>query len=631
MIKYYLIGAACFFLHVGHAQKPVYTAASIPIELKKNANAVIRDERQEFEVRSADKASFKSHKIVTILSEAGKEELFFYKFSDKFQSLEDVELELYDRNGVSLHKYSKLNLTRQATGEGLVPEGKVYYLNITAPEYPVTLRIDYEIRFNGILNYPDYTLQYPEQGVENSVYIARIPSDLDLRYKAKNTSILPLIESDGKYRQYTWTVKNLEALVNEEDCVSRESRYPCILLAPNKFELDGYAGDMSSWQKFGEWYATLARNSMNLSEDRKLFFREMVNDALNDREKIKKIYSYLQHNCRYVSIQLGIGGFKPFEAEFVDKKKYGDCKALSNYTQACLNAVGIKSYQALINAEYNKEPVDPGFPHNSFNHVILCVPMAKDSVWLECTSTSSEFGVLGSFTENRNALLITEDGGRLVATPRSRAVDNQFSSNAVITLMDDASGTVKIVLNGTGSYKQDFLHYIGEQVKDEQKVYIVNGLGFQQPDQFDIEYDKNVHQNTVQLNLRLEKVPDFSAGSKMFLNPRIYKLWSHALPRAENRTQDFYFMHPLIKTDTTVYRLPDGYVVEALPQARELKFEYGTYTTSCRYNDKQRTITNTAQLVLNEYKIPVAKFTATKKFFDDVMSEYSEKIVIKRL
>ena len=69
--------------------------------------------------------------------------------------------------------------------------------------------------------------------------------------------------------------------------------------------------------------------------------------------------------------------------------------------KAALKAVGIKSYIALINAKYNSEPVDPSFPENGFDHVILCIPQPKDSIWLECTSNTTDFGVLGSFTENR--------------------------------------------------------------------------------------------------------------------------------------------------------------------------------------------------------------------------------------
>ncbi len=631
MRKCYCTIAALCTLYAVHAQPERYDASTVPEYLKKNAYSVIREEQISLDVRSTDKAYYKVHRVITILNEAGEDELIFAQFADQFFSLEDAAISVFDARGKHLHKYSKSGLSQVAFGEGLVPEGKMYYIKIPVPAFPATISIDYEIKFNGILNYPDYKVQLPEQAVEHSVFSARVPADIDLRYKQKNCSIEPVTGIDGKYKTYTWEVKNLPALEYEEGSVSRESRYPRILLAPNKFELDGNAGDMSTWQQFGQWYGALAKNANHLSEERKQFFQAMVKDAAGDKEKIRFIYNYLQKNFRYVSIQLGIGGYKPFEADFVDNKKYGDCKALSNYTQACLNAVGIKSYQALINAEYNKEPVDPDFPRNSFNHVIICVPMEKDSVWLECTSATTDFGVLGNFTENRNALLITEDGGKLVATPKSKASENTFTSNSVINLNEDGSGTANIILNTTGEYRQEFLHSLADRVKDEQKKFLVNDLGFLQPDKFEILFDRNNKPTATTVNMEIEKIPDFTAGTKLFLNPRIYKLWSYALPKAEHRTQDFYFQHPFIKTDTTTYKLPVGYGMETLPKSKEIKFEFGSFSATYFFNEEQKTIITTAKLVLNEYKIPVEKFPATKKFFTEVLAEYTEKIVIKHL
>jgi len=630
-MKIYCTLAFVFIMVTLFAQPGSYDVASITEAMKKNAYSVKREERIEFEVKAMDKASYKVHKVVTVLNEAGKDELFFYEFSDKFQSLEEATIQIFDAKGKSIRKYSKSDLTKQATGEGLVPDGKVYYINTPVPGYPVTIQMDYEIKYNGILDYPDFKVQLPEQSVKHSVFTAKVPSELDLRFKPENTPLNAVRSADTKYKVYTWTVINLPALEYEAGSVSSESRYPQILISPNKFELDGYEGDMSSWQNFGKWYGSLAKDALNLTAERKLFFLDMVKGIDDSKEKIKTIYTYLQNNFRYVSIQLGIGGFKPFDANFVDKKKYGDCKALSNYMQACLNAVGLKSYQALINASYNKAPVDPDFPHNSFNHVILCVPANKDSVWLECTSTTNDFGVLGNFTENKNALLITEDGGKLVATPKSKAWENRFGSNSLITLKEDGSGLVTVQLTSSGEYRQDFLNYIFDQKKDDQKKYLINSIGFLQPDDFELNYDKTNRLAPVKLQLAIEKIPEFTAGNKQFLNPRIYKIWSSGLPKAENRTQDFYFQHPFIKTDTTIYKLPDGFGLETLPKSKTINFEFGNFISTYKFNEGQKSIVTTCRLELTEYKIPAAKFLAAKKFFNEVLAEYTEKIVIKKL
>lgn len=613
------------------AQNKIYDASSIPAELKKNAHSVIREEKLSFDVKSVNRATYKVHKVVTVLNENGKDELDFHEFTDKFISLESVSLQLFDSKGSIIKKYKRSDLSVQTAGEGLVPDGKVYFLQLPSPQYPVTIQIDYELDFDGLLNYPRYQVQLPEQSIEISEYTATVPADLDLRFKGKNTNILPVTVSDEKIKTYTWAVKNLPALEHEAGSLSYGSRYPHILLSPNKFELDSYSGDMTSWQNFGNWYKSLAKDANNLTAERKQFFQSLTNAGKNEQEKIRILYNYLQSNCRYVLISLGIGGFKPFEADFVDKKKYGDCKALSNYMQACLDAIGIKSYQALINSDYNKEPVDPAFPYNGFNHVIVCVPLPKDTVWLECTSNTTECGTLGNFTENKYALLITEDGGKLVPTPTSKASDNLFSSTATIELGADGSGLVNVSITATGEYKQDLVHYISNQKKDDQKRFLVNYLGYNQPDEFEINYDQVNKNAATKMEMLISKIPEFSAGKKVFLNPRLYKIWGSELPKTENRTQDFYFEHPFIKTDTTTYKLPEGFTIETLPKAKNIVFEYGSFNSSYKFIEDSRSIISISRLQLNQYKIPVAKFVITKNFFNEVLGEYTEKIVIKKL
>ncbi|MEI7736078.1 MAG: transglutaminase-like domain-containing protein [Ferruginibacter sp.] len=631
MIKLFFSIGSLVFISSVFSQPGLYDVASIPEALKTNANSVLRDERIEFEVKAVDKAVFKFHQAVTVLNEAGRNELVFNETSDEFQSLGDVAIQLFDSKGKSIRKYSRSDLIKQAYGSGLVPDGKIYYLSIPAPEYPVTILTDYEIKFNSLWSYPKYDIQKADQSVINSVFTVKVLSELDLRYKAKNTSITPQISSDSKYKIYTWSAGNLEAIKTEKGIGNGDGLFPKILISPNKVEYDNYPGDISTWKGLGIWYNNLVKKDNTLSPAYSEEIKKLTAGAATSIEKARIIYDYLQKNFRYVSIQLGIGGFKPFSADFVHKNKYGDCKALSNYMQACLNAVDIKAYSAWIRGSSFPNIVDADFPSDPFNHQILCVPSIADTLWLECTSNIADFGVLGSFTENRSALLLTEDGGVLINTPKSKASGNFFSSTSTITLQPEGSGTASVQLHTTGEYKEDMLNYVFDHKKDDQKEFLIESLGFLQPDAFELTYNKSSAQAETNIKLDIEKIPEFTAGSKMFLNPRIYKLWTYALPKAENRTQDFYFANPFIKTDTSIYKLPEGFVLETLPKSKDLKFEFGSFKSTYQYDAANKSIITTARLQLDVIKIPAANFLAAKNFFNDVLTEYTEKIVIKKL
>jgi transglutaminase-like putative cysteine protease len=614
----------------GFSQVNVLDASTISKSLKENAHSVKREEKINFEVYDIDAAKLTVHEVYTVLDAEGEDVLHFFEYSTAFRKLEDAEIKVYDAQGKFINKYKLKEMRAESMGEGLVEDGKVYYFRVAAPAYPVTVQYDYEVKYKGTLNYPAYNIEAMEQSVESSVYTASVPPTLDLRFKAQNTNITPSINAVGKSKFYRWEAKNLAAIADEEGTAADYSLYPQIWLAPNKFSMDGNDGDLTSWKSFGNWYYNLCKGVVNLSDDTKNSLREMVKNAANDRDKMKIIYKYLQANFRYVSIQLGIGGYKPFDAAFVNQKKYGDCKALSNYMKACLDAIGINSYYAIINCEYNSPPVDPSFPQNQFNHVILCVPSQKDTTWLECTSKTTDFGSLGSFTENRNALLVTPEGGVLVATPRSKAGENTFSSLTTVKLNEDASGESESDIKTSGEFKQELIGYLVNEKKDDQKKYLVNDLGFIQPDDFEFTRDAKIDSSETAFKLLLDKVPEFTAGSKMFLNPRIYKIWDMKLPPDEKRTHDFYFEFPFLKTDTTVYQLPENYTVENLPKARDNKFEYGFFKTNYTYDETANTVTSVAVLSLSQNVIPADKYVLTHKFFSNVTEEYTEKIVIKR-
>ncbi len=627
MNKYFpLITFLCI---IGSLQAQISPFALLPIPdtVKKDADIVKRLEEINFEVTDIDRSSLSVHQVITVMNEKGKNALHFAEFTDKFRILDDAEVKVFDASGRQINRYKEKDMITTAYGgDNLIDDNKVTYVEFPSISYPITFEVRYSMRFKGNLFYPSFNIQDADESVESSVFTAKVPKDLDLRYKEKNIALQPEIAAEGNYKIYRWLVKNLPAVKYEAGSVSP---YPYVMLAPNRFKFDAFEGDLSTWKGFGDWCANLWKGLDKLPADRVAFFNDLVKDAPDNYEKIRRLYAYLQKNFRYVSIQLGIGGFRPFSADFTDKKKYGDCKALSNCMHAMLAAVGIKSYGAIINGGNNALAMDPDFPAQLGNHVILCVPMQKDTVWLECTSNIADFNALGAFTENRNALLLTENGGVLVATPESNYSNNVFNVHTVIDLQADGSGNTHTAFTTTGEFKTQMKYFL-EEKKDDQKEFIVNSLNFKQPDEFTFKQQDGAAAFTTNLDMSYEKVHEFNAGNKLFISPRIYRFWSRALPKAENRKQDYYFSYPFERIDTTLFKLPAGATVEALPKPKELSTAYATYTTQYWYNETEKAVYSTAALVLKKKKIPAGSYAEVKQFFDEILMDDSQRIVIKK-
>jgi transglutaminase-like putative cysteine protease len=621
--------AFCAASATTYSQQPRYDAASIPEKLKEGAHAVKRFEEILFEVTDIDNAHLKVHRVLTVLDKRGSESAGFDEYETKYRKLKNVEITAYNALGIQTNRFRRKDLVKQASLDGLTNDITEYHFAAGSTSYPATVEIEYEISYSGTLFYPSFYINRADQSVEQSSFTAKVPTGLGLHFRAQKTDIKPAIKEEGGYTIYNWQVHDLEAMPKEEGSVAAQSYYPGIVLAPNKFRFYDTKGNLESWKSFGAWSYELNKGLEELPEDRKVFYRNLVKNATTEREKVAIVYKYLQENFRYVSIQLGIGGFKPFPAKFTDEKKYGDCKGLSFYVYSVLNALGIKSYFAFVNAYYNQEPVSPDFPVQVFNHAILCVPQQKDSIWLDCTSNDAEFGVLGSFTENKNALLVTENGGVLVPTPRSKPSENILSMVTDVDLDEDGSGIVHSATCSKGEMRS-VMKAIFEARKDDQKNLLVNYLGFKQPDEFALTHTDHPDDYNVNLELSVEKIPQFSAGSRMFLNPRLCEMWNKTLPKSEGRTQDYYFRGPFIKTDTTRYHLPPEYAVDALPKPDSIECAYATYTTDYLFDADKKQLISVARLELTQHKIPAAKYAEVKTFFDKVVSDGTQKLIIKK-
>lgn len=608
-----------------------YSAFAIPDSLRKNADAVTREEYIKFTIKDINTAKYEVHEVVTILNEAAAGSLDFHEFSYKFRWLDDAEIKVYDALGIKKATYNKKDMTSVNYGEGLVPEGKVTYFSVNAPSYPITVEKNYTIKYNGLFSYPGNYFQSPFRSIEKAVFDVEAPADLSFRYKLLNCNYQPAITKDGNKELYHWEVKNLTAYKAEKHTGGADYFVPQVLLAPNKFKLDDYEGDMTSWKNFGNWINSLYQKTTDLKEDRKQFFRELVKNAATDREKAKIIYNYLQSNMRYVSIQLGIGGLRPFPASFVDDKKYGDCKALSNFLKAALEAVGVKSNLLIIEGGDNPGLVLEDFPANYFNHVIVCMPQQKDTVWMECTSTTLPFAALGPFTENRKAMMITEEGGVLVNTPASLYKNNTVDFSTVIKVNENGGATVTALQKSIGDERDNLLMRFHDMKEDDKRKFFITHTDWKQPDLLQLgNTAKQEDPYVITAKMDYENIASFKAGTKLFLEPRLYHFFDEDIPETNKRLHDFYFDFPYQQTDTTVYELPSGYTIENLPKDKTVQYPFAAYTSSYKWDAANQRLTCIAYAAIKQRCVKAGEYAKLLDFKNQVLADANEKIVVKK-
>jgi hypothetical protein len=342
--------------------------------------------------------------------------------------------------------------------------------------------------------------------------------------------------------------------------------------------MGGINGSMENWESIGKFFYNLNKDRDQISTELTSKLKQMVANTNDPKEKIRIIYNYLQKNTRYVSIQLGIGGHQTMEASFVEKKGYGDCKALSNYMKAMLKTIGIPSILTLIGSQ-NPDDIITTFPSDQFDHVILCVPLTNDTVWLECTSQSIPFNYLGSSNGNKHVLLLTENGGKLVKTPDFRSINNNTFTSFNVNIDIAGNATVK------GKFKFEGASYetpraIMNSNKENRENYINHLLASPNIIINSIDYKEGV--NIPQLNMECNlTVRDFVSKTKkrMIFNPYLFDPASYM---SDLKEEEFEVKNTKSSSDTISFSFPFGYKTEYIPVPVNIESKFGKFRYECR-------------------------------------------------
>jgi transglutaminase-like putative cysteine protease len=609
------------------ASSQSYPFDSIPENLKRRASAVVRTAQCQYTILKPGNAIEKVRMAVTILNEKAESYRNLYVYYDKFSKINYLRGTIYDEKGKIIKVLGLMDVYDESamTGGTFYSDDRTKNLYFPKYKYPFTVEYEYEKEYTSVLNYPDWHFQDSYQiAVERSGIQIIVPKNMILRYYTKNlkNNVDSVITEDSKI--YTWLEENIQARV-PRNYFAMETEYslPVLFTAPMDFEYGGIKGSMSSWQTFGEWRYNLIKGRDVLPQTEIDKVKGITSKTDDPREKAKLIYEYMQSKTRYVSIQEGIGGYRPADATAVATNGFGDCKALVNYTKALFKAAGITSYYAVTRAGEDKD-IRRNFVANQFNHIILCVPMQKDTVWLECTSQTLPFNYLGSFTDDRYALLITPEGGKLVRTPEFRKSENVIKRTGTVTMYGKEPSLFKLSNSYEGFNYGEADMTLGNKSEEEIKRLLYSDLRYSDFTVSSVSYAENKSEKPSAKFSYGVSVNDFtnSEGKRLYFNPGIVK---------EEYLQDFPSSLVIAKSqiimDSITYYIPYGYKVEFLPAEVKLDNEFGKFSYKLEANANK--IIYKRYLEMNKGIIPAEKFNEVRNFVNTIAKADRERIILK--
>ncbi len=613
-----------------------YAVNRIDSSLLENASAVIREHKTVYDIRSLRRASKTHKRAITILKpdarELGNLQLYYKSNRNRIRNLKGV---IYDKHGNKIRTLSEDDFSDVSyiLHFSVYQDSRVIKTDVHVRQTPYTIKYEYTKNTSGtFLSKLWLPVSYANTSLEKSVYVIKAPETLSFRYKSNNSDELEPVISDYGRRgmKYKWELSNQKAVKPEPYMPAWHEVLPFVQFADNEIVYEGYHGSLETWEDFGRFIAELNAGRQDLSDSTIEHIKTITEGVDDIYEKISIIYDYMQSVTRYVSIQIGIGGIQTDRASSVERNGYGDCKALSNFLQALLDVVGIKSYYTLIRSEGITWDFDPDFSFDYFNHAILCVPLEEDTLWVETTNGLLPAGYIGSTNSNRNALLVSENGGKLVRTPGYNQDRNVISQN--ISAQINKNGNVEVDIEKTFNELaiERRLAWIGLS-SSEQKQKLSDEIKFSRVNVNELTYEIN---DRIPFSITKKASCEFenyisSAAGRLLFNP-LFRHDGFSVPsRTDERIFPLQINSFLVYDDSIEWKLPANFSLSEVPESIEIDECFGYYRLDYQYIEDENILRVNRKMFFRNGQYEAEKYNNFVKFLQQIVSNERKRIMLR--
>jgi hypothetical protein len=530
-------------------------------------------------------------------------------------------------------------------GGELVSDVRAKLLRIPAPEPGNVVGYEYEVDANPLVLQDDWDFQ-DEVPAHESHYSLQLPPAWEYKVSFLNYPEVRATQSGGN--QWQWTVTDVKAIREEEQMppwAGLAGRMIVYLLPPGGPGNRGF----SDWRQMGNWYWNLEADRVVASDEIHKKVADLTSSAKSPVEKMRLLAAFVQHDVRYVAIELGIGGWQPHSASATFSNRYGDCKDKTNLFRSMLHEIGIDSYAVAINTV--RGSVTPQTPaYHGFNHQITAIKLPENLddptltatvqhpklgkiLFFDPTDEITPFGQISGSLQANYGLLVTPAGGELVELPKLPAAMNSIRRTIKLTM--DANGNIRgdveEVRLGDRAWNERWA--LRTVTSDKDRIKPIETILAGSLSNFGI-----LKASVVNLS-RSDRPFGFTytfeaanyakdAGGMLLLRPRILGEKAQAiLETKEPRQYPIEFEGPVLDTDNFEITLPPGYEVDDLPPPVDADFGFASYHSKTEVKGNVLAYSRTFEI--KELSVPVSRAPELKKFYRIIASDERNTAILK--
>lgn len=565
---------------------------------------------------------------VQVNSREGEECGYEYVLFNDFITVVDIEAWVSDKEGKVVKKLKKAEIgTASAVSDAaLYQDNFVKHFYLKHNTYPYQVHYSYTTVRSEYLYVENWHPTFNRLYCHRASLSLEVPEGFDFQLFERNIEKAVVTHNDDKgLVTYNWRAENVKGTTSEVLAPDAWAFQPLVMIKPARFSY-GLEGSLNSWEDFGNWQYQTNAGLRELPDFEKKNIDRLIADTPDKREQVRKIYHYLQDQTRYILVAEGIGGLKPYPADYVAKNKFGDCKALTNYMMAALEYIGISSYFTIIRAGSQMRPLIKTMPGPQFDHVIVNVPMEQDTIWLECTSKYNPFGYLGTFTQNREALLVSETGSRIVRTPALKVEEVTEVRKLYAVVGPNGKTKVTINLRMKGDESETFSRILREFKEIEQERYVRQLIPYPEYTLSGWQFIKT-DRDDPSVTLNIELVTD--SFLKSYGNDYVVKPPAFDLPKLETpakRKLPLQLPYPIHQVDSIFIQLGEGFRIGKLPVPESIATASGSYVNNASNDGSEIVLTRNCVVYGGTYE--TEKYPDFYNFISAVNKSESSNVLI---
>jgi hypothetical protein len=479
-----------------------------------------------------------------------------------------------------------------------------------------------------------------------SRFVLSLPKGWEYKaYWRNHPELAPQPAGDNTWR---WELQDIPALQREPSmpAVSALAGRLSIVYYPSSSALADKS--IASWAAVGSWYARLATGRADPSAEEQQKVVELTSASPTPLEKMRVLAAFLQHQVRYVNVEIGIGGWQPHAAPDVFHNRYGDCKDKATLLSSMLKVVGIDSYPVLVNTERGVVSRDVPLAM-TFNHVILAIQLPSgvpsDTLYatvqdaklgklliFDPTAEMTGFGLLPAEEQGNRGLLVGPDGGRLIDLPLLPPNLSQLTRTAKFTLSEDGriAGDVQETLSGEEAADRRSA-LLNADAADRRKVLETFLGGFLSGFSLGDLQVENLDKYDQDLVIRYKFSADRYAkpmGALLLVRPRVLGQKASDYFGNKPRKQPVEFDAPTLQTDVFEITLPPGFSVDDLPAPASVDAGFASYKSQVEV--KGNVLRYSRQYAVKDILVPSDKLDELKKFNSRIAYDENAAAVLKR-